>query len=197
MTFTWISLKPAIFLFPVYFIYYLIYWSTKIHHTFCPSCYFHKVSIKFEVDTTIHYLVIAVLLLKRYVTLTFWLWEYITGHVVNLSTYPFLSYDLWRVPLVNTDNVFAATDMWQAMSPIYRTKIFSAHFKSPTAVCLFTLQLSGSMMTINWVICENSLWPCVEGHTAVSPCAKSHDLGIRSQKQLHIGNPNPIWLFTT
>jgi len=47
-----------------------------------------KVSTKFEVDTTIRYLVIALLLLVRYVTLTFDLdqWSYMAGHVINPST---------------------------------------------------------------------------------------------------------------
>ena len=48
------------------------------------------VSTKFEVDTTIRCLVIALLLLIRYVTLTFDLlfgqWSYMAGHVVNPST---------------------------------------------------------------------------------------------------------------
>jgi len=48
------------------------------------------VSTKFEVDTTIRCLVIALLLLIRYVTLTldldFGQWSYMTGHVVNPST---------------------------------------------------------------------------------------------------------------
>jgi len=49
------------------------------------------VSTKFEVDTTIRCLVIALLLLIRYVTLTFDLfefgqWSYMASHVVNPST---------------------------------------------------------------------------------------------------------------
>ena len=44
------------------------------------------VSTKFEVDTTIGCLVIALLLLIRYVTLTFGQWSYMAGHVVNPST---------------------------------------------------------------------------------------------------------------
>ena len=47
-----------------------------------------KVSTKFEIDTIIRCLVIALLLLIRYVTLTFDLvqWSYMAGHVVNPST---------------------------------------------------------------------------------------------------------------
>ena len=47
-----------------------------------------KVSTKFEVDMTIRCLAIALLLLIRYVTLTFVLgqWSYMAGHVVNPST---------------------------------------------------------------------------------------------------------------
>jgi len=47
-----------------------------------------KVSTKFEVDTTIRYLVIALLLLVCYVSLTFDLdqWSYMVGHVINPST---------------------------------------------------------------------------------------------------------------
>ena len=47
-----------------------------------------KVSTKFEVDMIIRCLVIALLLLLRYVTLTSDLgqWSYMAGHVVNSST---------------------------------------------------------------------------------------------------------------
>jgi len=47
-----------------------------------------KVSNKFEIDTIIRCLVIALLLLIRYVTLTYDLvqWSYMAGHVVNPST---------------------------------------------------------------------------------------------------------------
>ena len=50
-----------------------------------------KVSTKFEVDMTILCLVIALLQLIRYVTLTFDLdqWSYMAGHVVNPSTTKF------------------------------------------------------------------------------------------------------------
>ena len=65
-----------------------------------------KVSTKFNVDTTIHCLVIELLLLIRYVTLTFDLgqWSYMAGHVVNPSTmfedpygYPVLSYEFSHI----------------------------------------------------------------------------------------------------
>ena len=45
-----------------------------------------KVSTKFEVDTTIHCRVIALLLLIRYVTLDLHQWSYMADHVVNPST---------------------------------------------------------------------------------------------------------------
>jgi len=50
-----------------------------------------KVSTKFKVDTTICWLVIALLLLIRYVTVWPWpfdlgQWLYIAAHVVNRST---------------------------------------------------------------------------------------------------------------
>ena len=71
-----------------------------------------KVSTKFEVDMTIRCLVIALLLLIRYVTLwpwplTFWLWSVIIHggswsqplHQVWRSYgYPFLSYEFWHLP---------------------------------------------------------------------------------------------------
>jgi len=74
------------------------------------------VSTKFEVDTTIRCLIIALLLLIRYVTLwpwplTFWLWSVVIHggpgcqplHQVWRSYgYPFLSYEFWHHPCLKT-----------------------------------------------------------------------------------------------
>jgi len=74
------------------------------------------VSTKFEVDTTIRCLVIALLLLIRYVILwpwplTFWLWSVVIQgrshgqplhHVWRSYGYPFLSYEFWHLPSATT-----------------------------------------------------------------------------------------------
>jgi len=78
------KLKSAIFL--------LRYnWPTDLESAPHVSALAMKVSTKFKVDTTIRCLVIALLLLIRYVALWHWpfdfdQWSYMAGHTVNLST---------------------------------------------------------------------------------------------------------------
>jgi len=64
---------------PPYF-YFRSSWATELQSVTCCVSHdesFHQVSTKFEVDTTTRYLVIELLLLIRYVTLTltFWAWS--------------------------------------------------------------------------------------------------------------------------
>jgi len=79
-----------------------------------------KVFTKFEVDMAIRCLVIALLLLIRYVTLwpwpfTFWPWSVVIhgrsrGHQVWRSNgSPLFSYEFWHFPLDTFDNAFGAT----------------------------------------------------------------------------------------
>ena len=75
----WISWMSAIFLLPAE----LTYWPRKCVMRCAPH------GDSFHQDTTIRYLVIALLLLIRYVTLwsfDFGQWSYMAGHVFNPST---------------------------------------------------------------------------------------------------------------
>jgi len=97
-----------------------------------------KASTKFEVDTTIRCLVIALLPLIRYVTLwpwplTFWPWSVVVYggsrgqplHQVRRSYgYPFLSYEFWHLPSDTIDNAFAAT----AHVPYHVTYMYGTNF---------------------------------------------------------------------
>jgi len=78
--------------YPPYF-YFRSSWPTDLESVSRDAYLTMNVSTKFEVDTTIRCLVIALLLLIRYVTLwpwplTFYLgdWSYMAGYVVNSST---------------------------------------------------------------------------------------------------------------
>ena len=96
---------------PPYF-YFRSSWPTDLESVSRDAHLAATVSTNFEVDTTIHCLVIALLLLIRYVTLwpwplTFWLWSVVIHggsrgqllHKVWRSYgYPFLSYEVWHLP---------------------------------------------------------------------------------------------------
>jgi len=87
-------------------------WPTDLESVSCDAYLTVKVYTKFEADTTIRCLVIALLLLIRYVTLlpwplTFWPWSVVIHggsrgqslHQVWRSCgYPFLSYKFWHLP---------------------------------------------------------------------------------------------------
>ena len=96
---------------PPYF-YFRSSWPTDLESVSRDARIALTVSTKFEVDTTIRCLVIALLLLIRHVTLwpwplTFWLWSVVIHggsrdqplHQVWRSYgYPFLSYEFWHLP---------------------------------------------------------------------------------------------------
>jgi len=61
----------------------------------------------------------------------------------------------------------------------------------------FTTQLQPHRSTIkvNWVICQNNVRSCVKGECDVCACAKSRDLLVGDQKQLHFWNVRPYSLY--
>jgi len=146
-----------------------------------------KVSTKFKVDTTIRCLVIALLLLIRYVTLwpwplTFWPWTVIIhggSHGQSLHqvwrsySYPFLSYAFWQLPYDTTDSAFAATA--HALYHVtYALGANFSHIRSWNAWPRFAYSLYnfyGATIKWNGVIRQNSLWPYVKDHIAVCACA--------------------------
>ena len=96
---------------PSYF-YFRSSWPTDLESVSRDVQLAMTVSTKFEADTTIRCLVIALLLLIRYVTLwpwplTFWLWSVVIhggsrGQPLHQAwrsyVYPFLSYEFWHLP---------------------------------------------------------------------------------------------------
>jgi len=111
------------------------------------------ISVKFEVDTTIHRRVTALLVRIRYVAL--WPWHLtfslgqlsMAGHVGNPSTMfqdptPMrswlMSYDVGHsLPLTMR---LEPLRMRRITWPVHRWQIFPKYFKSLTPICLFTMQ---------------------------------------------------------
>jgi len=139
-----------------------------------------KVSTKFKVDTTICCLVIALLLLIRYVTLWPWLltfdlaqWSYMTGHVIN----PFTKFEdptavhSWvmssdishRTPLTMR---LQPLRMRRITWPMYRGAHFFPHIWNPWTRFAYSLyDFYSATIKTNGVICQKSLWPCVKDHS--------------------------------
>jgi len=108
-----------------------------------------KVSIKFEVDTTIRCLVIALLLLISYVTLTFWPWSVVTHggsrgqplHQVWRSYgYTFLSWVLAAPIGYHWQCVCSHCACAVSRDLCVGGQIFPTYLKSLTPICLFTIQ---------------------------------------------------------
>jgi len=112
-----------------------------------------KVSTKFEVDTTIHCLVIVLLLLIRYMTLWPWpfdlvQWSYLAGHMVNpppsLKTLWLSVLELWVLtsPIgYHWQCILQPMRMRRITWPMCRVQIFPAYLKSLTPFCVCTMQL--------------------------------------------------------
>ena len=64
---------------------------------------------------------------------------------------------------------------------------FSPNIWNPWPRFVYTLCNSHTALTINvnWVICQNSVRPCVKDECDVCACAKSRDLSVGGRKQLH------------
>ena len=125
------------------------------------------------------------------------------GHVMNPSTEfedPTLirswlmSYDIrHRPPLtMRLESLRMRRITW----PVHRGQIFPKYLKSLTPICLFTVQPHCSTIKVNWVICQNSVRPCVKGECDVCACAKSRDLSVGSRKQLHFWNLRPQYAYS-
>jgi len=144
-----------------------------------------KVSAKFEVNTTIHCLVTALLLLICYVTLWPWPFDlgqqsYMSGHVINPST-KFedptairawvMSSDIsHRIPLTMH---LQPPRMYRVRWPMHRGKFFP-HIWNPWPWFAYSLyNFYGAMIKANGVMRQNSLWPCVKDQIALCACAKS------------------------
>ena len=54
----------------------------------------------------------------------------------------------------------------------------------------------GSTIKVNWVICQNSVRPCVKGECDVCACAKSRDLSEGGRKQLHFWILRPRYAYS-
>ena len=145
-----------------------------------------KVSTKFEVDTTIRCLVIALLLLIRCVTL--WPWPLTFLTLVSDRTWRVT----WSTPPPSLKILrLSVLELWVLTSPIgYHWQCVCSHcacavsrdlcvganfshiFEIPMK-CLFTVQLSCATIKANGVMRQNSLWPCVKNQIALCACAKS------------------------
>jgi len=148
-----------------------------------------KVSTKFEVDTTIRCIVIALLLLIRYVTLWPWpfnlaQWSYMAGHVVNPSTkfedptanrsWVISSDITHRIPLtVRLQPLRMRSITWPMRSGKFFPDIWNPWPRFAYSLCNFF----GATIKINGVIWQNSAWPCVKDHAALCACAKSRQPG--------------------
>jgi len=148
-----------------------------------------KVSTKFEVDTTIRCLVIALLLLIRCdivtLPLTFWPWSVAIhgGHVFNPST-KFedptairswvMSSDIsHRLPLTMP---LQPLHMRRITWPMHRGKFFP-HIWNPWPRFSYSLyNFYGATIKANGVMRQNSLWPWVKDQIALCACAKSRQL---------------------
>ena len=131
------------------YFYFRSSWPTDLESVSRDAHLVVTVSIKFEVDTTIGCLVIALLLLIRYVTLwpwplTFWLWsEVVHGgsrgqplHQVWRSYgYPFLSYKFWHWQCL-CSHCACAVSCDQCVAANFS---HIGYLKSVTPICLFTI----------------------------------------------------------
>jgi len=125
------------------------------------------------------------------------------GHVMNPSAEfedptPIrswlMSYDVrHRLPLTMR---LQSLRMRRITWPVRRGQIFPKYLKSLTPICLFTVQPHGSTIKLKWVICQNSVLPCVKGDRDVCACAKSRDLSLGGRKQLHLWNLRPRYAYS-
>ena len=132
------------------------------------------------------WLSIALLVRIRYVTLWPWpfnleQWSNMAGHVGNPSTKfedptPIrswlMSYDVRHRPPITMR--LEPMRMRRITWPVRRGEFFP-NIWNPWPRFVYSLcNLYGSTIKINWVICQNSVRPCVKGD--VCACAKSRDL---------------------
>jgi len=80
--------------------------------------------------------------------------------------------------------------------PVRRGQIFFKYLKSLTPICHSLCNPHCSTIKLNWVICQNSVRPCVKGECDVFACAKSRDLSVGGRKQLHFWNLRPRYAYS-
>ena len=186
------SKKSAIFLLPVY----LAYWPTK-----CATCWatridhFHQVWSWYDYPSP-SYSVVGADTLRDLVTLTFDLLTLDSGQtwLVTWSTPPpslkilrLSVLDFHRPPLtMHLEPLRMCRITW----PVRMGQIFPKYLKSVTTICLFTMQPPRLYDQVNWVICQNSVRPCVKGECDVCACAKSRDLSVGGRKIFGICDPD-------
>jgi len=146
--------------------------------------HFHQVLRWYNYPSS-SYNVAAADLLRDLVTLTFdlGLCSNMAGHVINNSTKfedptPIrswlMSYDVrHRPPLtMRLEPLRMRLITW----PVRRGQIFPKYLKSWPRFLYSVCNPHGSTIRINWVICQNSVRPCVKGERDVCACANSRDL---------------------
>jgi len=169
-------------------------WATHVD-------YFHQVWSWYDYPSPSY----SVLVRIRYVTLwpwplTCWHWTVMkhgrsrgqTLHQVWRSyAYPLLTYssDVRHRPLLTMP--LEPLRMRRITWPVRRKQIFP-NIWNPWPRFVYSLcNTPGTTIKVNWVICQNSVWPCVKGECDVCVCAKSRDLLVAGRKQLHFWNFRP------
>jgi len=146
-----------------------------------------KVSTKFKVDTTICCIVIALLLLIRY--MTFWCWPLtlFSGHTwrVMRSTPP-QSLKILRLSILElSSDISHGIPHTMRLQPLHNCTCavsrdlctggnFFPHIWNPWPQFAYSLyNFYGATIKANGVISQNSVWTCAKDHTAFCACAKS------------------------
>jgi len=125
------------------------------------------------------------------------------GHVVNSSTEfespkPIrswlMSYDVRRWPPLTM--LLEPLRIRRITWPVRRGK-FSPNIWNLWPRFVYSLCNShGSTIKVNWVICQNSVRPCVKDERDVCACAKSRDLSVGGRKLLHFWNLRPRYTYS-
>jgi len=173
---------------PPYF-YFRSNWPTDLESASHISLLATKVSTKFKVDTTICWLVIALLLLIRYVTLrpwplTFWLWSVVI-HGGSRDKSPTKFEDPIRLSVL---------ELWVLTSPVgYHWQCVCSHCACAVSrdLCIganfshifeipdpglpihYATFMALRLRQMELLAKTASVWPCAKDHTTFCVCAKS------------------------
>jgi len=154
-----------------------------------------KVSTKFKVDSTIRCLVIALLLLIRYVTLTFDLLTMVSDHTrrVTWSRLPPSLKILWVSVLELSSDISRRISLTMRLQPLRMRHIswpmhrgkFSPHiWNSWSRFACSRYNFFGATIKINRVIRQNSVRGAVLKITQVSAYAQNHASPQHCRKSL-------------
>jgi len=139
----------------------------------------------FEVDTINRCLVIALLLLIRYVTLWPWPLTFVSGRTwrVTWSTPPpslkilrLSVLELWVLtsPIgYHWQRVCSKLSIRHITGPMRSGQFFPTYLKSLTPICISLYSFYGAAIKTNVVMRQKSLWSRVKDHMALCACAKS------------------------